>query len=65
MPKIRKRQIDTILTSLANHTTYHAHVFVFIYLMGVYVNAKFFDRNRLIRNSVIDAEKPNYTPLRC
>ena len=64
MPKIRKRLIDNILTSLANHT-HHAHVFVIIYLMGVYVNAKFFDRNRQMRNSAIDAEKLNYTPLRC
>lgn len=64
MPKIRKRLFDSVLTSLAINTQY-AHVLVFIYMMGVYINVKIFVRNRLLGNSVIDAEKHNYSPLRC
>jgi len=64
MPKIRKRLSETVLRSLAINTAY-AHVLVFIYLMGVYYNVKNFVRNRQMGNSVIDAEKHNYTQLRC
>lgn len=64
MPKIRKGLIDSVLRSLAINTQY-AHVLVFIYLMGVYFYVIFIVRNRQMRNSVNDAEKHNYTPLRC
>lgn len=64
MPKIRKRLIDSVLRSLAINTAY-AHVIVFMYLIGVYFNVKIFVRNWLMGNSVIDAEKHNYSQLRC